>query len=157
MERWRPAGPRCSVERDAIEIHLSLRDSDADGRAPSRHSALATPTRHSPLLRASIASMASCPKCGGNIPRSAITEASAAEGIVCPHCKAALQARLRNRMRMNFVVWGFAAVSYAVLVLLGVDRGLAFAIGLLVALCAGFALVRFTRLASRISSQKQGE
>lgn len=99
--------------------------------------------------------MASCPECGGSIPASAITKASAAEGIVCPHCQAALRARLRNRMKMNLVVWGFAAASYAVLVLLGVDRGLAFAIGLLIAICAGFALARFTRLAARTPSQKQ--
>jgi hypothetical protein len=46
-------------------------------------------------------------------------------------------------MLMNGLAWCLAAAAYAVLVLLGVDRGLAFAIGLLVALSAGLVLLRF--------------
>lgn len=93
--------------------------------------------------------MARCPQCGGNVPGSAISTAAYAGGIVCPHCKTRLQARLRSRLLMNFVSCCFAAVAYGILVLAGVDRGLAFAIGLLVAVSTGFALLRFTRLTAR--------
>jgi uncharacterized paraquat-inducible protein A len=89
--------------------------------------------------------MPNCPQCGQKVPAPALSQAAKAGSIACPHCSASLEPRLRNRMLMNALAWCLAAAAYGVLVLLGVDRGLAFAIGLLVALTAGFVLLRFTR------------
>lgn len=99
--------------------------------------------------------MARCPQCGGNVPASAISTAAYTSGIACPHCGARLQARLRSRLLMNLVSCCFAAGVYGVLLLAGVNRGPAFAIGLLVAVSAGFLLLRFTRLTRKIKSMIQ--
>lgn len=97
--------------------------------------------------------MASCPACGGRIPRQAVLSATAAAAIVCPHCQAVLELRRASRSMLNLAIWLCGAGCYLVLVLLGFSRGVAFATGLVVAIGSGFFLQAWTARLARKQRQ----